>query len=452
MDRITDYLVKYAASLEYEQLPAEVVGKTKGVILDTLGCAMGGYSSEPAKIARRFAERVTSSDLPATIIGSGRKSSPELAAFANGTMIRYLDLNDSFPSIHGGHPSDNLAALLTCADALHADGKRLIVATVLTYEVMYRLGNGINSIFKGFDHCLPGVIACSIGVTKLLGLPREQSAQAINLGLAPNLALNQTRAGEISLWKGCAGGNAARNAVFAALLARDGMTGPTPVFEGRFGLFNAIGGRFELEKFGGGNTPFAIMGTSIKSYPCGKLAQTAVDAAVKLRSMVSLDDIAEISVETFEHAKGTMAGDPEKWHPRTRETADHSIPYVVSVALMHGPIQQRHFNDEFRHDPALAALMQKVKVTVREDYNRMLPDASPARVELVTKSGERLTEEVLYWHGYYRNPFTDREIEQKFHSLASDLVSSRQRADLVSLIWGLENVEDVNRIMCLVTI
>lgn len=448
MGNIAEYLASYATLIRYEDLPPEVIHKAKGLLIDTLACALGGYASEPAQIARSIAGGVKVCDMPATILGSGQKSSPELATFANGVMIRYLDFNDGFVSKGGGHPSDSFAPVLTCADAVHAGGREVIVASVLAYEVFCRLFDQFNPTTRGFDHSAIGVISCLAGASKVLGLPQGQTVQAINLAIVPNMSLGQTRVGELSMWKGCAMANAGRNAVFAALLAREGMTGPSPIFEGRYGFFKAVAEPFPLPEFGGRGRPFRIMEVIIKRYPCGMYAQTAIDAAIKLRSKISsLDEIAEINVSTFTAAKTIMGGDAEKWRPRTRESADHSLPYVIALGLKYGAVEVRHFAEEYLGQPELLDLMQKIRVEESQECNRLYPKASANRVEVVTKSGRRFSELVEYHRGHHQNPLTDQEIEQKFHSLAGDLLSPARSKKLFSLLWNLEQVEDIGEIM-----
>ena len=452
MDNIAEYIASYGTSIKYEDLPTEVIHKVKGLLIDTLACALGGYTSEPCKIARRMAARVYPYEMPATVIGSGQQSSVDLATFANGTMIRYLDLNDGFFSQGIGHPSDNFAPVLTCADAIHADGKELITASVLAYEVFCRLSDQF--ALGVFDQATTGIISCVMGASKILGSSREQMLEAINLAIAPNISLAQTRFGELSMWKGCALANAARNAVFAAFLAKEGMTGPNPIFEGHCGFFRAVsGGPFRLEEFGGKDRPFRIMNTVIKRYPCGLFAQTAIDAAIKLRSKISsVDEIAEINIGTFALGKAIMAGDDEKWRPRTRESADHSIPYVVGITLMDGALEVKHFDDKYLNNPALLALIQKIKVEETEECVNLYPDACANRVELTTKTGEKISELVQYHRGHHRNLLTDEEVEDKFHSLAKNLQGPAQRKNLLSLVWNLEEVEDVAKLMQSLTI
>ncbi len=450
---IAEYMADYGASIRYEDLPPEVVHKVKGLLIDALGCALGAYTSEPSKIARRIAAKVYQCQMPATILGSGQKSSPELATFANGVMIRYLDFNDGFASKGGGHPSDNFAPVLTCADAVHAGGKEVIGASILAYEVFCRLADQYDVRGKGFDHSVIGAASCVMGASKVLGLSQEEMAQAINLAVTPNITLGQTRVGTLSMWKGCAMANASRNAVFAALLAKEGMTGPSPIFEGRYGFFKAITGPFELEEFGGNGRPFRIMDVMIKRYPCGQFSQTAIDAALKVRPKLSnVDEITEVNIGTFASGKNVMAGDTEKWHPRTRESADHSIPYVVAVALMHGNVEVKHFDDRYLFNPELLSLVQRIKVEETEECNSMYPNAMANRVEVITKSGKRFSELVQYHRGHQKNLLTDEEIEEKFASLAADLLAPEQRKQVLSLVWNLEQVDDVGRIMQLLRV
>ena len=350
MSTIAEQLSDYAASLRFEDLPEEIVHQAKRMIIDTLGCALGGYDSEPAKIARDIASTVTSAQ-SATILVSGQSTSPDLAAFANGVAVRYLDFNDGYTSRESGHPSDSIAATLTAAEIGGSGGKGLISSTVLAYEAFCRICDTVDIKPSGFDHVTVGCIASILGVSHGLGLTREQTIQALNLGIAPNLALYQTRIGDVSMWKGCANANASRNAVFAAMLAQRGLTGPSPIFEGDGGYFKAVTRQpFTLETFGGGGQPFKIMECSIKRFPLGQYSQTVAQAALDVREQLpDPADIASVTVRTLQTAVNIMAGDPEKWRPANRETADHSMPYTTAVALMYGTVEQRHFGDEYLH-------------------------------------------------------------------------------------------------------
>jgi 2-methylcitrate dehydratase len=383
---------------------------------------------------------------PATVIGSGQKTTPDLAAFANGVMIRYLDYNDNVLSKYGGgHHSDDIAAVLSPAEVVHGDGKAVITATVLAYEVNTHFPDKVNLQSKGWDGTVFGVIACGIAAAKAFGLSKEEIAQTINLSVAPNSGLYQTRIGAVSHWKGVAMPNAARNGVFAAMLASKGMTGPDPIFEGPGGLCHTLNESIELDPFGGHGRPFRILESSLKHFPLGSVAQTAVEAALKIRPRLSsIDDIQEIHVETY---SSVMSGDPDKWDPQTREAADHSMPYSVAIALRYGPPQVQHFFPEYFRDPKTLELMQKIKVEVTKEAQKAYPESNADTVEVVTKSGARYKERVLYQRGHYKDPMTDGELESKFRSLAQGLLADRQMQRLLDRLWNLEEVDNIGEVM-----
>jgi 2-methylcitrate dehydratase len=451
MSTIVEALSDYAVSLRFEDLPSDVVHRAKRLLVDTLGCAIGGFSGEPSVVARALAESVSSRQ-PATVLGSGRETSPDLATFANGVMLRYLDFNDGYTSKESGHPSDTVAAVLSPAEVVHADGKRAITATVLAYEVFCRLCDATSVRARGFDHVTLGVIASTLGAAKAMGLSRGEMIQALNLSVAANLALYQTRIGDVSLWKGCAFANASRNAVFAVLLASRGLSGPSPIFEGPGGFFNAVSGEpFALPPFGGHGRPFKIHECTIKRFPLGLYSQTVVEAALEVRRQLpSVEDIREVNIETLQTAVNIMAGDAEKWHPANRETADHSMPYTTAVALMYGAVEAQHFGAEYWRDPQLLELVQKVKVSVSEEANRRAPEAMLSIVEVVTASGARFRAAVPYHRGHWKNPMTDQEVEAKFRTLAHDLLTPAATDGLLERLWNFDQVKDIGEVIKLV--
>lgn len=453
MTTLVDRLGAYAETLRYEDLPAEVVHQAKRLILDTIGCALGGYDAEPARVARELAATVTSTE-PARVLGSGQRTSADLATFANGVMIRYLDFNDGYTSTgESGHPSDSLAAALTVADVMRRDGRALIVATVLAYEVFCRVCDQADLKPLGFDHVTVGAMASAAAAAKLFGLTGARMRHAFNLAIAPNIALYQTRIGEVSMWKGCAYANASRNAVFAAMLAARGMTGPAPIFEGAGGYFKAVTRKpFGLQALGGGAEPFKIMQCLMKRFPLGQYSQTVAEAAIAARAQVgSIEDIAEVHVETLATAIRLMAGDPQKWEPETRETADHSMPYTVAVALAYGDITQAHFDERHLRDPKLRALTRLVKVTEWDEANRRMPEAMLCRVTVTTRSGASHACVVEYHRGHWRNPMSDAEVEAKYRRMALERLAPARADALAERIWRLESVADAGDILELTT-
>src|SRR5437870_9265191 len=258
---LANRLAEYACSLRFEDLPAPVVHETKRRFIDSFATAVGAMDAEAYSIAKRCALRVQS-DRPATLFGGGT-SSAEWATFVNGLLIRYLYHNDPYLSLEPAHPSDNLAAVLGAGEMAGADGRALITAAVLAYEIQCRLCDAASLRQHGWDHVTYGAISSAVAACKLLGLDATKTTHAIGMAGVANVALPQTRAGELSMWKGCAFANAARHGVFAALLAAEGLTGPAPIFEGELGIMKLLTGPFTVPVLGGRGTPFRISQTYI---------------------------------------------------------------------------------------------------------------------------------------------------------------------------------------------
>lgn len=448
MQTIAENLGAYASTLKYEDLPAEVIHQTKRTIVDTLACAFGGYASEPSKIARDLADLVSSRQ-PATILCSGNKTSVDLAAFANDVMIRYLDFNDGDISKGGGHPSDSIAALLAAAEIGHAGGRELILATVLAYEVYCRFSDVLDYKALGIDHATIGGLASVVGAARLLGLTQQQIIEAINITVAGNIALNQTRIGNISQWKACAYANASRNALFAAQLAARGMTGPSPIFEGRNGFFKIVSREpLELAPFGGNGQPFRIMRCHFKQFALCNFAQTVVPAVLEARAFAGdVRNIEELHVRVSQKALNVMADDPEKWRPHNRETADHSIPYTAAVALMYGTIDQSYFDEQYLHNKELLDLAGRIKCSASEEANRRDAEISMCELDVMTRSGDRKSIRVDYHRGHWRNPMSDGEIDNKFRSFAAKMLPVARVDVLLKQLWKLEDLPEVGTLI-----
>ncbi|MEM2430336.1 MAG: MmgE/PrpD family protein, partial [Nitrososphaerales archaeon] len=349
-------LSEYAISISPKNLSNEVIQEAKRKFIDTIGCAIGAFDAKPVKISKKVAERV-SSNYSATIFGTNIKTSVDLATFVNGAMIRYLDYNDTYLSKDPGHPSDNLSAVIAVGEAEESTGLDIITAAVVAYEIQCRLCDALAIRVKGWDHVTYGGVSSSLAVAKLMGLSIEKTAHALSLSLIASIAMRQTRSGQISMWKACAFSNAARNAVFACMLAKEGMTGPAPIFEGEEGFFKLVSGpiSMNIEEFGGRGGKFKILETSIKYYPSEYHSQSAVEAAIELHKMLKgrFEEIDEVLIETFEASYKIIGSGKEKWEPKSRETADHSLPYCVSVALMDGTLNLDSFKEEKLRDPKL---------------------------------------------------------------------------------------------------
>src|SRR5438132_9684156 len=335
---LAERFATYAVHLKYDALPAAVVHEAKRRFIDSFATAVGAMPADAFAVARKCALR-NSGTPPATLLGGG-KSNAEWATFVNGLLIRFLDFNDTYLSLEPAHPSDTLAPVLSVGESVGASGQELITAAVIAYEIQCRLCDAASLRKHGFDHVTYGAISSAAAACKLMKLSVTQTTHAIGLAGVANVALRQTRAGEMSMWKGCAFANAARNGVFAALLAAEGMTGPAPIFEGELGLMPLVlRAEFTVAPMGGedGGQEFMLPKTYIKFWPVEYHAQSAVDAALQLRPAVGdWRRITSVDVHTFDAAVDIIGKDPEKYRPKTRETADHSLPYCVAVALVEG--------------------------------------------------------------------------------------------------------------------
>jgi len=445
---LVEQLTAYVSGARYEDIPPEVVRQAKRLLIDTVGCALGGYRSPTYEVAHSMASEVTTTR-PVTVMVSGLKTTVDLATFVNGVMIRFLDYNDGYTSTgESGHPSDSIAAALAVAELAKRSGKELLTAIVAAYEVFCRVCDAVDLKPIGYDHVTVGCMASAAAAAKLLALPAAQMEHAFNLAIAPNVALYQTRIGHVSMWKGCAYANASRNAVFAATLASRGMTGPSPVFEGVGGYFKAVTRKpFELAAMGGRGGSYRIMECSIKRFPLGQYSQTVVEAVLQLREKIAgPQDVAEIRIETVTTAIRLMAGDADKWHPETRETADHSMPYTVAVALVHGTVEEKHFDEQYLRDPVLRDLTRKVKAQATDEADRLMPEAMLCRMQLVTVAGA-VHEAVVHYHrGHYKNPMSDAEVEAKFRHLASGALPASRIDRLLETLWHVETLADAGEI------
>lgn len=434
---LANRLADYSCQLRFEDLPGNVVHEAKRRFIDSFATAVGAMDADAFAIARRCALRMQGQP-GAGLLGGGR-SSAEWATFVNGLLIRYLDYNDTYLSLEPAHPSDNLAAVLSVGEMTSATGREMITAGVLAYEVQCRLCDAASLRKHGWDHVTYGAISSAIAACKLLGLDATRITHAIGMAGVANTALRQTRAGELSMWKGCAFANAARNGVFAALLAAEGMTGPAPIFEGDLGFMKLLTGPFELAPLGGDGRSFMITGTYIKFWPAEYHSQSAIDAALQLRKEVGdVRNVTAIDIHTFDAAVDIIGKDPEKWRPKTRETADHSLPYCTAVALADGDVTLAQFDPKRFTDPALLDLTSKVKIHRDAGLSARYPRGIPNRITITLKDGRTLTREVEFPRGHAGNPMTDAEVEHKFRALVEPRYGKARADRMLSACWEME--------------
>ena len=434
MDNFVKQIADHAGSARWDSLPAPVVRECKRRIIDTLGCAIAAFDAEPSRIARALAMRVSARE-GARILGTNHRTLPEFATFANGVMARYLDGNDAYPG-GGGHPSDVIAPMLALADTFGCGGLATTGAIALGYDVHYALFHALRVFDKGLDHPFYTAVATAAAAAKLLALNETQTINAISLAITPNLALGATRRGRLSMWKGCASGNAARNGVFAALLARAGMTGPERPVEGSLGLGDLVGSRGL--SLAGADQPFRILQADMKYFVTEFHSIAPIMMAMRLAAGHPIDDIEAIEIATYKFAYEEIGSGPEKWRPTTRETADHSMPYIVAAVLVNGGFSDAIFDPARFNDDAILRLADKINIREDPELTRQLPHRFPCRMDMHVTGGRVKSAAMKYPRGHHDDPMSDEEVNAKFRQLALRKLPPERVERALDSIWAID--------------
>lgn len=439
MTTVERQLAAYPSRFRASALSRDVLDEARRRVLDTLGCFFGAYRAKPGRLVRETLARSTTGE--ATLWGSRRRAAGELAAWANGTCVRTLDYNDTYLSLEPCHPSDLIASLWAACeiDGRPAQGRRLLEAMILAYETMCRLCDAASLRTRGWDHVTYLPIASAVGCSYVFRLNEEKTRNAIALALTGNNALRQTRVGEISDWKAACAAYAARSGLWASRLAARGFTGPFDIFEGRHGFFRQVSGPFALASRSLA-APWKILSTHVKYFPAEHHAQSAIEAALLLRDRLSPGKIREVTIECFEVATSIIGSEPEKWKPTTRETADHSMPYLVAAALVDGTVTLAQYERRRFADADIRTLMKKTKVVARPAYSRRYPVDMPTRLVVKSAGGRVESAEVLRPKGYAGRPMTDADIRSKFDRLATPVLGASRAARLADAIARIERM------------
>ena len=454
MDATAEKFSAYAADLSYADLTPTAIHSTKRCIVDSIGCAFGAFDADPVKAVRALASQITATR-PATLIGTRIKSSPEQAGFVNAAMIRYLDFSDDYfgQSMQAGpHPSDNIGSILAASESVGANGKALILGTVIAYEACAQLVDHITLAPHGWDYPVMHAVATSLGAGKVMGLTRQQLHHALSLAVVPNICLRETRKGELSVWKGLAGPNSSRAGFLAAQLAQAGITGPDAPFEGAAGFMKQLNVPFKLGKLGGSGTAFKVEGICLKYLPVVYSIQLPVLTAIELRTKVKIEDIEAIVVYADAHVARNDIFSAERWDPKTRETADHSGPYLIGAALVDGEITEATMTPQRYRDPAILALIRKIRVEEDKAYTAARPATLNCRIEATLRSGKVVTVHQINPKGHPANPLTDEEIEEKFLKQAQGLLTTKQSRTLLDSLWSLDKLDNVSSLFDLMVV
>lgn len=441
MDEVTRHIAEYASRLSFADLSSESVHGAVQRLIDSLACAIAAHTCEPAQIGRRLGESQGPGKYEGRVLFYGDRMSAEAAAFVNTAMIRNLDFNDRYPS---GHPSDSLGSLLSLGAGLRIDGKRFLTSMNVAYEVFANLNDATSLGRKGWDHGFAIGVCTAAGISNMMGLSADQTANAVGIA-ATNLALRVTRSGELTAWKNAATAYAARNGLFCALLAAEGMAGPLNPFEGRNGFWEKVVGPFELAPFPDQGGRSAMPCVHLKFWPVETNAQPVVWAGLKLREALKPDEIDTIEVRTSHFTHFEIGSEPEKWDPKTRETADHSLPYIFAKSFIDGSITLNSFSADAIGAPLLRPLMARISVIPDDDIEAMLPKVV-IRVKAKAKSGAIHDVEIVNPMGHPDNPMGNREIDDKFLATAEPVLGPHRARYCLDNLWRTEDCDDVREL------
>ena len=445
MDKISEQLVGYTSGFSASELNESATSKAIDLLFDSIACAVAGAGSDPAPIVARVAQRVRSSQ-GATVFGYGFKTTPELAALANTMMVRTYDYNDAY----FGHPSDMISGVLAAGEVAHASGVQVLTAIALAYEIYGAFERSVLSRFKsGFDQGTFMNVGVALAAGKLWGLTRDQLADAASLALVPNVPLGVSRWGALSMMKGCATAFSVRNGVFAAMLAQEGFTSAPEPYSGIYGLHH-LTGPFELRLPLDPGGQRVVEMAYIKPIPAENNTIAILELAPKIRAWTPLDEIESIDIEIATGYEVHLADEP-KYDPKTRETADHSFPYLLARALVDGGITLDTYTPERISDPAIRPLMRKIRVRGSDEMRRIMTaskgtEAKPAKIRIRTATGREFSEEMIDHSGHpNRLQSTRRDAINKKLDICAQAVrmGPEQRERIRDAWWNVATAADI---------
>ena len=451
-ETITANMARWAANLRFEDLSQDAVYQAKRFLLDSMGCALGGYQQHDVKIALAVLDEIAGRG-PATIIGAGKRVDPVSAALANALMIRCMDYNDIYWKQDPSHPSDIFPAALACCERAGSGGKELIVGLVLGHEFEMRFCEaavpGIRE--RGWHHATLTGIVSPIVAGRALHLSWEQIQHAIGISASRHCTLGAVTAGKLTMMKNTVDPLATQSGVLAALLAEKGYTGPEHVIDGKEGLVHCLGPDWKLSTLTDGlGSSWRITQCGMKGFPTEALTHTPISAVLDLVKVNNLkpDEVEKVQVRSLARAADILS-DPSKYDPRSKETADHSLPYVIAVALVDRQVTPLQFTMEKIMDPQVRAQLKKVEVVADPEIEKAFPALQRAIVTITTVDGRFFSKQLDFPKGDPRNPLTDQEVEEKFSALAGGVLSKRAQKKVKEAIWNLETLDSVGTLMAL---
>jgi 2-methylcitrate dehydratase len=439
---MVDQLAAFVVGTKYEDLSETALYQEKIRILDALACAIGALDRDPIKMIHAQITEFGGEGL-STLIGGGR-TAPDRAALYNSALVRYLDFNDSYLAKgETCHPSDNLGAVLAACEYVNGSGKDLLTALAVAYQVQCRLSDAAPVRAKGFDHTTQGSFAVAAGVARALGLDQFRTANAIAISGTAFNALRVTRTGALSNWKGLAYPNTAFGALHATFLAMRGITGPGEVFEGNKGFMDTIAGPFELDW--SKEDLERITQTIVKKYNAEIHSQSTIEGVLKLKQeyLFTGADIHRIDIDIFDVAYNIIGGgeEGEKITVHTKEEADHSLPYIVAVAILDDQVMPEQYLPERIEGRDVQTLLRKVLVRPVDEFSRRFPAEMPSHIRVMLNDGRVLNKEKRDYEGFLTRPMGWNTITKKFEQLTQARIPPQLQEEIEEAVVDLENIQ-----------
>ena len=450
METISQRWAKFALGLNYENIPSVALKEAKRFLLDSVGCAFSALDNKDTQAAYNYIKDLGGKE-QATIIGWGTKANLPQATLMNSLLIRALDYNDIYWEQDPSHPSDIIPAVLSTGEFMKKNGKEVLVGIIIAYELEMRLClaafPGVREI--GWHHATLTQLVSPVAAGRMLGLNEEEIVAAIGISGSSHFTLGGVVAGHLTNMKNAADPFAVEAGVRAALLASKGYTGPVEVFEGKEGLFEVMDkvkwDRDILTK--GLGDKFLINQCGYKAFPTEALTHQPITAALEVMQENSIDpkEVKEVLVETTTRGADILS-DPSKYKPTTKETADHSLPYCIAVAVAKGNVLPSDFEEDALRDPLVWSLLDKIKVVANPEIDALFPKVKRAIVTIKTPQGEFKKQED-FAKGQPERPLSDEEIISKFKANSEKKISSSRMEDIIKATKELENIDEIGEYM-----
>jgi len=447
---ITGRMSRWACDLTFDDLDHDAVHEAKRYLLDSVGCALGGYQQHDVHLYLEVMKECAAPG-PGTVIGTGQRLDVASAAMLNALMVRVMDYNDIYWKQDPSHPSDLIPAAMACGERAERSGKDLIVGIVLGHEFEMRLCEaafpGIRE--RGWHHATLTGLVSPIVAARLLGLDAEKMQHAIGISGSHTATMGAVTAGILTMMKNTVDPMATQSGVVAALLAEQGYTGPEHVIDGKEGLVHVMGPEWNLEVLLDGlGDGFRITRCGMKAFPTEALTHAPISCTLDLVKEHDLtpDAIARVHIRSLARAADILA-DETKYDPRSKETADHSLPYVIAAAIVDRQVTPLQFTDEKIMDPTIRAQLRKVEVVADPEIEKRFPELQRVVVRIDTTDGRSVEKTIDYPRGDPRNPLPDDEVEEKFHALAGPVMAPDRRRALADAIWTLEKQPSITTLM-----